>query len=244
MPSFSCEKRMTKLELSPRLQAVASWVPVGARLADIGTDHAYLPVSLILAGKVSAAIAADVRQGPLDHAKRTAGEYGVTDKLRFCLCDGLTGIDPSSCDVITIAGMGGETIARILAAAPWAKQGHLLLLQPQSTQNVLRSFLSDNGYTIMKEWVVREGNRWYPILAVQGGVMEPLSCGEIWCGRAADWIEQPERVGYLDWLLRRTQAQLDGLARSRVVDTEKKDELSAIVDFLQEQISRLNQKIR
>ena len=235
---------MTKLKLSPRLSAVADWIPENARLADIGTDHAYLPVSLLLDGKINAAIAADVRSGPLEHAMRTADEYGVAERLRFCLCDGLTGIAPEDCDTVAIAGMGGETIAHILAAAPWAKQSHTLVLQPQSTQNVLRAFLAENGYEIQAERVVREGERWYPVLLVRGGTMQALFPGELWCGRVQDWIEQPERLDYLNWLLRRTQAQLIGMERAKQVDGQKQDELSAVSLFLQEQIEQIRRKMR
>lgn len=203
-----------RLELSPRLAAVASLVPDGAGLADIGTDHGYLPAALILDGRISHAVAADVRPGPLDHARRTAAEYGVTDRLDFRLCDGLAAIAPGECDTVTIAGMGGETIAGILSRAPWTREGHRLILQPQSTQDVLRRFLSAGGYQIQEEQVVREGERWYPILLVQGGAMPPLTPAEELAGRPGTWRPQPERRGYLEWLLKRTRNQLAGLLRA------------------------------
>ena len=107
------------MELSPRLDAIARQVPQGARLADIGTDHGYLPVWLLMRGTIERAIAADLREGPLGRARKTARQYGQSEKISFRLCDGLTDIDPDEVDVITIAGMGGETIATILEAAPW-----------------------------------------------------------------------------------------------------------------------------
>lgn len=203
-----------KLELSPRLSAVAALVPPGARLADVGTDHAYLPVRLLLEGRISHAIAADIRPGPLDHARRTAREYGVTEQLDFRLCDGLAGIGPGECDTVAIAGMGGETIAGILAQAPWTRNGVRLILQPQSTQDVLRRFLAGSGYCIRSEQVVREGERWYPILLAEGGEMAPLSVGESLAGRPETWMDQPERRGYLEWLLRRNTRQLAGLEKA------------------------------
>lgn len=183
-------------------------------MADIGTDHAYLPVSLILSGRISRAIAADIRPGPLEHARRTAEEYGVSERLDFRLCDGLAGIAPQECDTVAVAGMGGETIAGILAQAPWAGEGKRLILQPQSTQNVLRRFLVENDYCILSEQVVREGDRWYPVLLVQGGEMAPLTPAEEMAGRSDTWQPQPERRDYLEWLLKRTQTQLNGLRRS------------------------------
>ena len=113
---------MRRLELSPSLRTVADLVPEGARLADVGTDHAYLPAALILEGRIPFPIAADLRQGPLDRARATVREYGLTGKAAFRLCDGLRGIRPDEVDAIAIAGMGGETIAAILEAAPWTRE--------------------------------------------------------------------------------------------------------------------------
>ena len=110
------------IELTPRLRTAADLVPAGARLADIGTDHAYLPAALLLEGKIPFAIAADLRHGPLLRAKETARQYGCQEKMAFRLCDGLRGIRPEETDAVVIAGMGGETIAQILQAAPWVRE--------------------------------------------------------------------------------------------------------------------------
>ena len=229
-----------KLELSSRLAAVAALVPQGGRLADVGTDHGYLPVSLILEGKITHAIAADIRTGPLDHARRTAEEYGVTEYLDFRLCDGLNGILAGECDTVTIAGMGGETIAHILSQALWTREGVKLILQPQSTQEVLRRFLVQNGYRIQRERVVREGERWYPILEVFGGTMAELSEGEAVAGCPDSWLDQPERIGYLEWLLRRTRQQLEGLAKATAgAGEQRRKNLQEVAEFLEKQLQKL-----
>ena len=133
---------MRVYELSPRLQSVADLVPEGARFADVGTDHAYLPVWLVLQGKIDRAVVSDLREGPLNRARQTAAHYEVEEKLSFRLCDGLAGISPDEADTISIAGMGGETIAEILTAAPWAGQeGRRLILQPMTAQEQLRAWL-------------------------------------------------------------------------------------------------------
>lgn len=226
------------MELSPRLAAVAALVPQGARLADIGTDHAYLPAWLILNGHIDGAIAADIRPGPLNHARRTAAEFGITDRMDFRLCDGLDGISPAECDTITIAGMGGETMAGVLARALWTREGKTLILQPQSTQDMLRRFLAGHGWRICTERVVLEGARWYPILVVEGGEMPPLTPGEAMAGRAETWVEQPERRGYLEWLLIRTRAQLAGLAQSgKPEDLSRKITLTQAAAFLEAHLS-------
>ena len=102
--------------LTPRLACIAALVPQGAQLADVGTDHGKLPITLLIEGHIAHAIGSDLREGPLDHAARNAEEHGVILPLR--LAAGLDGISPEECDTVTIAGMGGQTIAEILQNAP------------------------------------------------------------------------------------------------------------------------------
>ena len=141
---------MKHLQLQPRLRLLADLVPQGARLADIGTDHGYLPVWLMQQGRIASAIAADIGPEPLAHARRTAEEYGAALDLR--LCDGLRGIAPHEADTVVMAGMGGETIRDILRAAPWTADGHhTLLLQPMTKVELLRGWLRENGYLIKQK---------------------------------------------------------------------------------------------
>ena len=105
-----------ELSLQPRLALLASLVPQGAVLADVGTDHGYIPVCLRQRGVIDRAIASDIGREPLEHARRTAEEYGVGG-IDLRLCAGLDAIAPEECDTVLIAGMGGETIWGILAAA-------------------------------------------------------------------------------------------------------------------------------
>ena len=123
-----------KLQLQPRLQMLADLVPAGAKLADVGTDHGYLPVWLLQEGRIRQAIASDINLEPLEHARRTAAEYGVSERMEFRLCAGLDKIRPDETDTIVIAGMGGETILSILESAPWSKKsGAFLRLGPNQT---------------------------------------------------------------------------------------------------------------
>ena len=172
---------MRDLELTPRLRQAAAWVPQGARLADIGTDHGHLPIWLLLQGRIPSAIAADLRPGPLSRARENAGRYGVTN-IDFRLCDGLSAIQAEECDAVVIAGMGGENIAAILADAPWTADGrHTLVLQPQSRPEVLRRFLMDHGYAITREALVEDRGHLYPVLEAGAGEMQ-LSLGQLHCG--------------------------------------------------------------
>lgn len=171
-----------QLALQPRLHMLARLVPDGCRLTDVGTDHGYLPVALLQQGRITAAIASDIGAEPLEHARRTAMQYGV-DGMDFRLCAGLSGVAPEEADVIVIAGMGGETIISILQDAPWtADGGHRLLLQPMTKAAALRHWLADNGYTFTDEHLVEDKGRIYPILCVKGGVFRPLTEAEALCG--------------------------------------------------------------
>lgn len=216
-------------ELSPRLRMVGELVPAGARLADVGTDHAYLPAALTLEGKIASAIAADLRRGPLDRARATAREYGLAGKVTFRLCDGLSGIRPEEADTIVIAGMGGETIAAILEAAPWVREGDLpLILQPMSSFPDLRSWLQGNGFAIREERLAREGETLYTALLVRAGEMGPLSPAELWAGRnTAD----PLRGAWLDMWIARTGRALEGMARARE-ELPRKQELEEVWEGL------------
>lgn len=225
---------MRTLELSPRLLSVAGLVPHGSRLADVGTDHAYLPAWLILRGVISAAIATDLRKGPLERARATAEKYGLTDVMDFRLCNGLAGVLPDEADAVAIAGMGGETIAEILSAAPWLQSGKkTLLLQPMSAQPELRRWLQRHGYTIRQELLSREGETLYVTFQVYAGTMEPLTPGEQWAGRQHRDMDAPLRGAYLDRLRAQTRRALDGLSRSsRSSDQVRLTEMKAVYQDL------------
>ncbi len=202
-----------KIELMPRLRMAADLVPAGARLADVGTDHAYLPAALILKGKIPWAIAADLRRGPLDRARATVREYGLTGKVAFRLCDGLTGIRPDEVDAAAIAGMGGETIASILSAAPWTREEDVpLILQPMSSMPELRGWLQANGFSIQEERLAKEGDTLYTALLVRAGEMPPLSPAELWAGKNSG---DPLRGEWLDRWIARTGRALEGMAQGR-----------------------------
>lgn len=204
---------MKELDLSPRLAALAALVPDGARLADVGTDHAYLPAWLLLAGKIRGAIASDVNQGPLDRGMETARTYGVAEGIVFRCCDGLTGLEEGEADTVVIAGMGGDLIARILAQAPWTR-AVTLLLQPMSSQEDLRQWLAENGYAITGEQVVREGEKFYQLLTATGGSSPPYTPGEWLAGRQRPGEDAPHRLAFLEDLIRRRQRALAGMAKS------------------------------
>lgn len=155
------------IHLDKRLSMVASMVRRGSRIADIGTDHAYLPVYLVQSGVCPSGIAADIRSGPLEAARRTVTEEGLTENIALRLGDGLAPVSAEEADDIAIAGMGGETIVEILSAADWVKDARLrLILQPMTRAEELRRWLLTNGFAITEERLVRDGHRLYPVMAV------------------------------------------------------------------------------
>lgn len=219
------------MELSPRLQAIARQVPQGVRLADVGTDHAYLPVWLLLNGQIQSAVAADLRAGPLDRARETAMRFGQTANMSFRLCDGLSNIQAGEVDVLVVAGMGGETIAGILAAAPWTREGKLLLLQPMTGAHRLRPWLQVHGYSILRETIAREGDKLYTIWTVRGGEMAPLSPAEQWAG--VDPTD-PLRPAYLELVEEKARKALRGHQAARRSDRAAQTYLEAVLAGLQE----------
>lgn len=214
--------------LTPRLQMIADRVPTGARLVDVGTDHAYLPVWLILNHMVERAIAADLRPGPLERARQTARRYGVEERLSFRLCDGLTGIRPEEVDAIAIAGMGGDTIQSILSAATWARD-KTLLLQPMTAQSELRRWLGEWGYAIEEEHIAREGQRLYSIWTVKAGQMPPMTPGELWAGAQSN---DPLRGAYLDYISAKLRRALAGHRSAAQPNETEIEALQAVLDDL------------
>lgn len=201
-----------QLALQPRLHLLARLVPEGCRLTDVGTDHGYLPVALLQQGRIAAAIASDIGAEPLEHARRTAMQYGV-DGMDFRLCAGLSGVAPEETDVIVIAGMGGETIISILQDAPWTADGqHRLLLQPMTKAAALRHWLADNGYTFTDEHLVEDKGRIYPILCVKGGVFRPLTEAEALCGVLL--ADDSLYAAYLTEHITKLRRSAEGLRRS------------------------------
>ena len=159
---------MKKIKLSPRLEAVASFVKTCNCAADIGTDHGFIPVYLLQNGLCKKAIASDINEGPLQSAVRTAHTYSVSKKIDFVCRPGLDGIDAGEADTVIIAGMGGETIVEILKAAPWIKDcGTHIILQPQSKYELLQQYLYSNGFEAECAKLVYDSGRLYIVLSVK-----------------------------------------------------------------------------
>lgn len=159
--------------LSARLACVASLVPAGARVADIGSDHAYLPAALVLDGKIDFAIAGEVVRGPYENAVHEIKDHQLEGQVIPRLADGLAAIEPADkVDTITIAGMGGSLIASILEKGKSKLTGiKRLVLQPNVGESQLREWLMNNRYQIMTEKIIEEDNHIYEIIVAEPSVV-------------------------------------------------------------------------
>ncbi|WP_305881863.1 tRNA (adenine(22)-N(1))-methyltransferase TrmK [Pseudomonas sp. Choline-02u-1] len=160
---------MNQQTLSMRLERVAAHVPVGARLADIGSDHAYLPVALMRRGLITAAVAGEVARTPFHAAQRTVNDSDLHSHISVRLADGLAAISPEDAiTAITLCGMGGETIRDIFQSGKAHLNGHeRLILQPNGGEQALRQWLMNNGYRIVCEEVLHENRFDYEIIVAE-----------------------------------------------------------------------------
>ncbi|CCO09119.1 conserved hypothetical protein [Desulforamulus hydrothermalis Lam5 = DSM 18033] len=166
------------ITLSQRLATLANYIPAGSLVADIGTDHGYLPVYLVLTGRAPRVIAADLRPGPLAAARATLQRYRTADSIQLRLGNGLRVLQPGEADVIVIAGMGGGTIRDILQDSPVvAAAARRLILQPMADEPELRQYLINHGWTIADETLLLEDDRLYLVIVAEPGqedIKDPL----------------------------------------------------------------------
>lgn len=156
--------------ITPRLECIIKHVNKKT-VADIGTDHAYIPIELVRSGKCTKVIASDIRKGPADAARRHVEKYGLSDKIDVRLGGGLKTIYPGESEQIIIAGMGGEMIVKILSDDEETAKASSLILQPMNGQYEVRKFLAENGYKITAEDLAAEGGKIYNIITAEKGEM-------------------------------------------------------------------------
>lgn len=214
-----------KLPLSNRLLVCAGFVAKGDRVADIGCDHGYLSIYLLKNGIAKSVIASDVAEGPLQSAMRNARKFGVQENITFHLSDGVRNI-PRDFDTLVCAGMGGDTMIHILEAAPWLKNDqYRLILQCQSKTPMLRRFLSENGWRIYEETVLRDGKFLYTVMEAGYRPEYPkLTVGEWYFPPAL--MENPARElpAYYKWVTEGLK-----IAAAHQDDTEKKQALAELI---------------
>ena len=200
--------------LSKRLSAVATLIKDNKITADIGTDHASLPIYLVKQGRAKKVYASDINEGPLNIAKKNIEAEGLTEKIEVFLSDGLKNV-PKDAQEIAIAGMGGKLISIILEDAPFTKDRKVgLILQPMSDAKSLRRYLYENGYKIIKEFAFTDAGHLYSVLRAEYDG-ECISPTESMCrvGKIIDNFGKHER----DYLLReigKCEKKIEGLKKS------------------------------
>ena len=158
------------MELSKRLQAVADLLSEGMRVADIGTDHGYIPIYLVETGKCPSAFAMDINKGPILRAKEHIAAHGLEDKITVRLSDGVKALRVGECDSVNVAGMGGALAIKIMEEGRTVfKSLKEFVLQPQSELEKVRKYLCENDYCIIAEDMVLEDGKFYPMMKVING---------------------------------------------------------------------------
>lgn len=166
--------------ISKRLELMASFVPQGSILLDVGSDHAYLPIDLVEKGHIEHAIAGEVVEGPYQSAVKNVEAHGLKEKIQVRLANGLAAFEEADqVSVITIAGMGGRLIATILQEGlDKLANVERLILQPNNREDDLRIWLQEHGFQIVAESILEEAGKFYEILVVEAGQMK-LSASDV-----------------------------------------------------------------
>lgn len=180
-----------------RLSLCAEMAREGSRLADIGTDHGYLPIALCLSGKIVSALACDINPLPLQSAQENIAKYGLSNKIQTRLSDGLKEVSPDEVDDVVIAGMGGELIRDILCDAPWvADENKNLVLQPMTHHEDVIKWLCENGFEIKRQGAVLDEGKFYTVIsAVYTGEQRPCDLYDALVGKL-DFSDENSR-GFL-----------------------------------------------
>lgn len=209
------------MNLGARLESVYLLVPNGAVLADVGSDHGYLPAKLVKDGKIERAAVCDINVGPLDSARKTASRFGVSKKLSFFLSDGLDSVDYDY-DTVAICGMGGILISEIMARAP--KKDVLFLLQPMRSQELLRKYLWDEGYEIIDEAFSFEHGKPYVVLKSKKNQSskESYTLTDLYLGKTSH--RSPARTKYNEKLISSLEKKILGAGEA------EKEALFAVIE--------------
>lgn len=241
------------VKLTPRLMTAVSYVRGDRLLADVGTDHAYLPIYLCEQGKLTpvpagngeilCAVASDINKGPVERADQHIAAAGLTSLIHTRQTDGLRGLDVYDPSDIVIFGMGGELIAAILEASPWVnREGKRLILQPMTHAEKLREYLLSAGYSIVGETLSREGERLYQTIcaAPTPGMTPPiLTPAELAVGQAVYRMADAEQRALYATLIERT-VRAETIARDARrragQKTSEQDALIASLEALKETI--------
>lgn len=215
-----------EFKLSARLKACCDYVRPGAVVADVGCDHGYTSIYLLEQGIAKKVYACDVKEGPLSSARRNCRSLGLGERISFYLSDGVQSV-PRDFDTLICAGMGADVMVGILSAAPWLESGNYhLILQCQSRTPTLRRFLSDRGYRIREEAVVRDGRFLYTVMDVVFE-KEALTEAQTYFSPALVRTNSPEVGAYYRQVIKNLRIAAEG---------QKNEALAGIVKTLEETV--------
>lgn len=208
--------------MSKRLECIASKVRKGIGVADVGTDHAYIPLLLLERGYMGNIIATDINEGPLNKARLNLSAHDADKRVKLYLCDGLELCPPELVDDIIIAGMGGDVISSILDRATWClREDTQLILQPVTKPEILRYWLINNGFAIIDEAILKENGTIYQIITAKPGKSCAYSDAELFTGRFDMISNDPLFKEHIDSHIKRFEKAADSLS------TAKREDLSA-----------------
>ena len=197
------------VSLSKRLNAVASLVKLGSSVADVGTDHGYIPVYLV-ENKISPfVVAMDINEKPLASCKSLVKAAGFEDVILTRLSNGLEKLDKGECDTVIIAGMGAELIVDILSNCDFVNELHLIL-QPMTHPEIARKYLYDNGFEINNDFIVNDGKHSYSIFdANYTGKITPKVQKDYFLGNITDFSQKEYFLHLLNYLKNKSKSGAD-----------------------------------
>ncbi len=223
----------TVIKPDARLCSALPYLTRGGRVADIGTDHAYLPIYLVHEGISSEALACDINEGPIRSARANIEAAGLSSRIGTLRTDGLCGVEDFHPDDVMIFGMGGELIARILSDAPWVKDPRVgLVLQPMTKASVLRAWLLENGFEITGETVTFEDKYYQTVAARYTGTVTEYNERELLLGRLNIDTKPPHFEGFLRHEIRVLDAIIRGKSQSAHADVSAELRLKTSLEEL------------
>lgn len=227
------------MELSVRLQAVADMVTEGTKVADVGTDHAYIPIYLVEHDKNPSAIAVDINRGPLKKAEENISSHNLENKIETRLSDGLKQLHLGEADSVVIAGMGGGLVVKIMEEGTLHKKYvKEWILQPQSEISKVRQYLNENGYCIVEENMVIDEGKFYPMMRVTEGTIEEYTQEELCYGKCLLKEKDPILKKFLEKEIDIKKEILEKLHQTRGGQVAKRiEEIEEETDRLQKTLS-------
>lgn len=231
------------MQLSKRLQAVADLVSKWDCIADIGTDHGYIPIYLIQDGRCKRALAMDVKKGPLSRAEEHIEQFGLGEVITTRLSDGVMALNKGEADAIIVAGMGGNLVIHILEdGAAILETVKECILQPQSELEKVRRYLREHGYKIVQEDMVFEDGKYYPMMRVVHTDEEQE--GNVLFDKYGEYLLKGKNsvlLQYLEYQLPKKEQILKGILKNAESHEERICELQQEIASMQEAIKYIKE---